>query len=304
MNNINTLLNEIKISLSNEEKDILYINNSTPSIKRDYVLKTFNDIYNLTNNKIFKLEKISKILYKNNYFELKNDNLKFIGIRSDFIINEIDSISNFKEFTPRCSKDFALIHDTHNNSELNQSETTILLLRTSLIEFNENTLKTFILNKYDNRLYNNKNKNLIIIENYKIFELNNLKEYFENFDIEIKDYIEYNVIYGAGNKINSFKNINLLNSFEEILYFGDYDNEGYDIYKNLKNKLSINISYILPKKEIILEIQNLMNQENISLKRKKDKDYLIKNDLLELFGLNKMYEMQQEVFNLNYQMKN
>lgn len=297
MNSINNiLLNEIKISLSNEDKDILYINNSISSIRRDYILKTFNDIYNLTNNKIFKLEKNSKILYKNNYFELKNDNLKFIGIRSDFIINEIDSILNFKEFIPNCSKDFALIHDTHNNSEFNQSETTILLLRTSLIDFNENTLKTFILNKYDNRLYNNKNKKLIIIENYKIFELNNLKEYFKNFDIEIKYNVEYNVIYGSGNKINSFKNINLLNSFEEILYFGDYDNEGYNIYKNLKNKLNINVSYILPKKEIILEIQNLMNQENIFLKRKKDKDYLIKNDLLELFELNKMFEMQQEVF--------
>lgn len=297
MNSINNiLLNEIKISLSNEDKDILYINNSISSIRRDYILKTFNDIYNLTNNKIFKLEKNSKILYKNNYFELKNDNLKFIGIRSDFIINEIDSILNFKEFIPNCSKDFALIHDTHNNSEFNQSETTILLLRTSLIDFNENTLKTFILNKYDDRLYNNKNKKLIIIENYKIFELNNLKEYFKNFDIEIKYNVEYNVIYGSGNKINSFKNINLLNSFEEILYFGDYDNEGYNIYKNLKNKLNINVSYILPKKEIILEIQNLMNQENIFLKRKKDKDYLIKNDLLELFELNKMFEMQQEVF--------
>ncbi len=295
---IDILLNQIKISLSNKDKDIIYINDSISSIRRDYILKTFNEIFKLTNNKIFKLEKKSNILYKNRFFELKNDNLKFIGVNFDFIINEINQILKFEEFIPTSPKEFALIHDTHNGSDLNTSETTILLLRTSLYEFNNNTFKSILLKNKDNNCFNNKNKLLIIIENYKIFELENLNKYFKSFDIEIKDDVEYYVIYGSGNKINSSKNINLLNSFEEILYFGDYDNEGYDIYKNLKNKLNINVLYILPKKEIILEIQNLMSQESISLKRKfdKNKDNLIKNDLLELFELNKMFEMQQEVF--------
>lgn len=295
---IDILLNQIKISLSNKDKDILYINDSISSIRRDYILKTFNEIFKLTNNKIFQLEKKSNILYKSRFFELKNDNLKFIGVNFDFIINEINQILKFEEFIPTSPKEFALIHDTHNGSDLNTSETTILLLRTSLYEFNNNTFKSILLKNKDNNCFNNKNKSLIIIENYKIFELENLNEYFKSFDIEIKDDVEYYVIYGSGNKINSSKNINLLNSFEEILYFGDYDNEGYDIYKNLKNKLNINVLYILPKKEIILEIQNLMSQESISLKRKfdKNKDNLIRNDLLELFELNKMFEMQQEVF--------
>lgn len=278
-------------------KEINLYDDSTSSIRRDYIIKSFNDIYKLTNNQTFNLVKYSKILYKNNFFELKNDKLNFIGINFDFILDEINKILSFNKFIPKCHKDFALIHDTHNGSELNQSQTTVLLYRTSLYEFNNKTFKSILLkNKKDNN-FDNKNKSLIIIENYKIFELENLKEYFKNFNIEIKDYIQYDTIYGSGNKINSSKNINLLNSYKEIFYFGDYDDEGYAIFKILERNLNIKCEFIFPKKEIIDFIQSEMQKEEIIIRRKNDKDYLIKDkELLLKFSSYKLFEMQQEVF--------
>lgn len=263
-------------------------------------------------NLIKKLDNLKSILSKYNmnkllltFIILEGFRLVIEDSKKNIMIDFLETLTKRDVFIPETFKDFALVHQTHNKSDLNKTDSSIFYKRDIFLDFKEENLKIIFANKTSSKNLKH-SKILFIVENYKIFELKNPLPYFNSFDlgIDISEYKNIDFMYGAGNKINTPKlGFKFFSTYEDILYFGDYDDEGYKIYKKLSSN-NDNIRFILPNHNIIKDIQKLMDKEDIQYYRSNCniKNYFIKNtELLKLINLsqNKVYEMQQEVFILS-----
>ncbi len=121
---------------------------------------------------------------------------------------------------------------------------------------------------FENNQYNEKNKKVLIIENRDTFwTFKKIAEKYQNF---------YLIIYGEGKKIlNSFEYIENFNIKKEtdILYFGDIDYEGINIYVSLVQTYSDYhiLPYVVAYHKMI-ELENNPNQ--IKKKQNKREDYI------------------------------
>lgn len=254
------------------------------------------------------------MLEKESFNKILISNLKFNKSNIDISLKDLEKWKidlkkylSIKEFIPKTSKEYALVHNTHSSMEDNEKETNFFLRRKINKEFSEENIEVVLAKK--DFIYKEDNvEYLFIVENYKIFELNNFFKYFKSFKLD-KNFIEYNIenikiMYGGGSKINSFRlNNNYFKHYKKVFYFGDYDDEGYKIFNTFQEE-NINSEFIMPLKEKIEEIQLLMSRDDIvkyrNLKNTSNKDYLIKSKKLrKLLEHNldiNIYEMQQEVF--------
>jgi len=300
MNNYKEILCYIKKSLEQNIQVIEYniegIKN-IPSARKNYIIKIFKNLFINFKTKMFELEKHRNNMYSNAFFKLDKDKLTFIGKEKKVVINKIEELLKSEIFIPNKPSDFALIHDTHSDNKANNTQTSVLVLKEDISQVYNGKINAVMLSLKDT--FDKKNKKLIIVENYKIFEIQNLFKYLEQFQVELIDNDKYDLIYGSGNKITSSKNINFINSYEEVIYLGDLDDEGYDIYLSLKNKIKIKSIFLLPKKDVIYKIQKKMSEQKIFNARKTEKVYIKNKDLLNLIEYDKAYEMQQEVFLLD-----
>lgn len=121
---------------------------------------------------------------------------------------------------------------------------------------------------FENNKYEKKNKKILIIENRDTFwTFKEITKQYQNF---------YLVIYGEGKKIlNSFKyieNFNVKND-AEILYFGDIDYEGINIYVSLLQKYRDYriLPYVVAYHRMI-ELEN--NPNKIRKRQNRREDYI------------------------------
>jgi hypothetical protein len=270
-----------------------------------------------TKSKYSSIEKKFKLLkhelIKHDFNKILIDKIELNGYTLDIkqkdknkLINLLENQLYQIEFEPKTSKDFALIHDTHSNNKNNEKETNIFIKRIFDGNFVENNIEILIAKNNINYKKDNVDY-LIIVENYKIFELNDLYTYFKQFNFKEYQYLisqntnKIKIMYGSGNKINSFRLLNYFKQYKKIFYFGDYDDEGYKIFKTFFINNS-NVEFVLPFNKIIKNIQMKMEKIPRKLKNsKKDVNIFIKDK--ELIGLididmknRYLYEMQQEVF--------
>jgi len=225
--------------------------------------------------------KISGKKVENSFFVVKKGILEF-KIRDKSKI--LDDLSR-ERFVPNTVRDFALLHDTHNNkTDVNNG---IHLLTRKVVMRNKYEFGAIYFKDEYYKIFEKKER-LIIIENKKIFDMLDLRSFFKYFKVNnIED--DDLVIFGAGDLINSKKiNQRFFKQFENILYFGDYDDEGYDIFKLLSRDHS-NMKFIIPIEE---EAKKVFSD----MKRVGNKEGLLKKGSIirELLGYN--YEIQQECF--------
>jgi len=328
-----SFIKTLKKQITNSKKEtnilIYYSRKINTKSKIRFFFEVFEKMENLRNKNEFQLIRVNKTTYKNSFFILKKgtlifksnkqmflnilEKLKKILINKPLKINnkinnhkiEIHDILNNKIKDPRY---YAMIHNTHSNSKGNKNKT---------ILFNVRSFHTFDIfgvllsqNKIHTPLYQNK-KYLFIVENYKIFELENNLKYYERFvftegqetssNFLNKNKREIDILHGSGRQINtSYLTNEFLGKYKKIFYFGDYDDSGYQIFEKFKNEhKSLNIEYMLPQQNIINNIQEIMNDYRIITIRDNidEKINKIKNkNLLKKLRLNEGFEMQQEVF--------
>jgi len=268
------MLKKIKSFLINGETDFKII---FPDLTNSQLERELKKYFNQIDGSF----KISSKKVENDYFKVKNGVISFKIKNIDLLFSELKE----EKFVPKSIRDFALIHETHNN-KTNIDNGSWFLTREVVMKDTYSYEAVFFKDDFYSKKENI--KHLIILENQKIFQIINLKEYFSSFlvdGIEDKDL----VIFGSGNKINTAKkNIDFFKQFDKILYFGDYDDEGYFIYKRLESLLE-NIEFILPKKEVVESIQKeMINVSNIQ-------EILSKKSPIKKL-LNCKFSMQQEAF--------
>ncbi len=230
-------------------------------------------------------------------FEINNQNGKIT------ILSSLDKLNKFYEnektdIVLTKVREYALLHDTHSKRiEDIRPKNSYFLYK----DFIEQKVKV-IDNDFSNK------RKLIIVENQLIFDLNKEEflTYLKNFDFQIDE--DTIILFGSGNKVNSSKLVSLLNEFEEISYFADYDEEGYKIFKNLKFKSK---KFIFPTEEVFLNIQSEIkcfrdkfNEVNYNCEGKEQAILKKDNSLFKLLGnkfnySEEIYVMNQEVF-LNF----
>jgi len=285
-----------------EFKDLsLYQSNSNISVK------TLNKRLSIFKKEIEKLNIINIIALESILFN-KHSKVIEISKGKDYLVKwlskYIDDQSNI--FTPTKIHEYAYIHDTHNNSKLD-----VIKKKNKYILYKENNV-TKVLDLFNSSIDTFKDKNIIILENQYIFDLSikDLKLYLENFNIENINLENCIVVYGAGSWISSKRDKlkSIFNKTQYIYYFGDLDDEGYDIYRTFMNNINIESEFILPIKNKYIEIQNIMNEEKyINIRNKENNFYLSKDRLLyhyikeeyNINSFNKLFIINQECY-LNY----
>ncbi len=257
------------------------------------------------------------VLKKDTYYSLNEKNgisrrLKYVKkIKEDlekYIILKIDSkngrlsytdISKLEEYlyllenrtNPESIKAFALNHDTHNKKieEIEEQQSYF---------FYKNVRD--LIPKVASNLVTEGSGLLIIVENQRVFDLkyNELKVFLRKFNFELN---EADILFGSGNKVNSKKIIPFFNLYDEIIYLGDLDDEGYKIYQSLRK--NINTPFLFPKKEIFKNIEKEIVEARKKNEKKKKSVFLDHNGALRAkirdlytLGQDDLFEMQQEVF--------
>ena len=225
---------------------------------------------------------------ENNYFKLNKGIISY-KLREDKISLLLNELGKEEPFLPVTIRDYALLHDTHNPKT--DIDNGIHFLTREIVMSGEYSFGSVFFKKDFYTKIKDK-KRLIIIENKKIFNYPNLKDYFNNFIIdEINDYDL--VIYANGNTINDSRiTISFLEQFDEILSFFDYDDEGYSVLFKRLSKKDSRIKFVLPKKESVMKTLS-------DMKKVGNTDGFLKENS-EIRGLiDSDYEIQQEAFEVN-----
>lgn len=191
------------------------------------------------------------------------------------IVKGLNKFLNEEElFIPRKIHEYALIHDTHNNKlEKIHKKNKYILYKSNgeikILDLLNGSKEEFI------------GRNVVIVENQFIFDLSIKEsiEYFKNFE-SYPNIRESIIIYGAGNFIASERKElkDIFNSCKEIFYFGDLDDAGYQIFLSFKKNLNVKTNFILPKKNIYLQVQLMMKQDKYIKAREKIIEKSKKND--------------------------
>lgn len=266
-------MNEVKSFLSDGNIDfkLLFPEFTNSRLERE-LRKCFNQIGgNFT---------ISGKRIENNFFSVKKGVICFKIKDPSILLNDL----NKNKFIPITVRDYALLHQTHNKkTDVNNGLhfLTRKVVMDEVYDFSVVYFKKDYFKKIEGQ------ERLIIIENKKIFDMVNLKSFFKYFPVVIED--NDLVLYGAGDFINS-KTINrdFFSQFKDILYFGDYDDEGIDIF-NLFSKYSSNSEFIVP-----LENEAKKVFEDMKAVGNKDGKLKIDSPIRKLLGYD--FEIQQECF--------
>ena len=229
INELNTQNNSINEFINNEKEEINNLNN-----KLDDIVNNFN-IQNNTSMQKIKDDMKKLSLNINDKINKKIDEQKF-----DSLLSNVKKELNSK---------VSLFNSKKNNEELIRSiDQKINILSENIA--NEMKNKTNISDI--NQLLNNKADISLLKDKVSNIDLNNLKEYINNIDYELKQKMD---IQSFNDYLNTF-NSNIDNLHNELLTKAD-NNEMNILLRNKVNIEEINYSLNNIKKDMNLKVNNI-----------------------------------------------